>query len=140
MMPCSCADSSASAICLAIGSASSSGIGTPRDAIGERRALDQLHHQRSRASGLLDAVNVGDVRMVERGKDLGFALKPREPVGVGRDRRRENFDRDLALQIGVGARYTSPIPPSPSLTSDLVGADARAWRHRCGVRCGAAGS
>ena len=45
MMPCSCAASSASAICRAIGSASSSGNRTARDAIGERLALDQLHHQ-----------------------------------------------------------------------------------------------
>ena len=37
MMPCSCAASSASAICFAIGSASSSGIGPLRDPLGERR-------------------------------------------------------------------------------------------------------
>ena len=45
MMPCSCAASSASAICLAIGSASSSGI-APR-AMRRRQilALDQLHHE-----------------------------------------------------------------------------------------------
>ena len=39
MIPCSCAASSASAICFAIGSASSSGIGAARDAIGESSAL-----------------------------------------------------------------------------------------------------
>ena len=46
MIPCSCAASSASAICRAIGSASSTGIGPLRDAIGERRSLDQLQHER----------------------------------------------------------------------------------------------
>ena len=61
---------------------------TPRDAIGKRRPLDELHRQGKRASGLFDAENLGDVRMVERGKDFGFALKPREPVGISRDRRR----------------------------------------------------
>ena len=45
-MPCSCAASSASAICRAIGSASSSGIGAARDALREVVALDELHHQR----------------------------------------------------------------------------------------------
>ena len=45
-MPRSCAASSASAICRAIGSASSSGIGPARDAVGERLAFDQLHHER----------------------------------------------------------------------------------------------
>ena len=45
MMPCSCAASSASAICLAIGSASSSGIAPSRDALREIVALDQFHHE-----------------------------------------------------------------------------------------------
>ena len=46
MMPCSCAASSASAICFAIGSASSSGIGAARDALRQVVALDQFHHER----------------------------------------------------------------------------------------------
>ena len=46
MMPCSCAASSASAICFAIGSASSSRDRALRDPIRERRPLDQFHHQR----------------------------------------------------------------------------------------------
>ena len=46
MMPCSCAASSASAICFAIGSASTSGDRALRDAIGERWPFDQLHHER----------------------------------------------------------------------------------------------
>ena len=46
MIPCSCAASSASAICFAMGSASSTGIGALRDAIRERRPFDQLHHER----------------------------------------------------------------------------------------------
>ena len=61
---------------------------TPRDTIGKRRPFDELHHQGKRASGLLDAENVGDVRMIERGKDFGFALKTCKPVFISRDRRR----------------------------------------------------
>ena len=47
MMPCSCAASSASAICFAIGSASSSGIGAARDALRQIVALDEFHHERA---------------------------------------------------------------------------------------------
>ena len=47
MIPCSCAASSASAICFAIGSASSSGIGSARDPLREVVTLDQLHHERA---------------------------------------------------------------------------------------------
>ena len=82
MMPCSCAASSASAICCAIGSASSSGSGPVRDAIGERRPFDQLHHQRADAAGFLEAVDLRDVRVIERREHLRFALEPREAIGI----------------------------------------------------------
>ena len=110
---------------------------TPRDAIGKRRSLDELHRQRERASGLLDAENVGDVRMVERGKDFGFALKTREPVGIGRDRRRQDFDRNLALQIRVGRAIHLAHPACSERAEDFVRSEARAWRHRVGLerRC-----
>ena len=70
MMPCSCAASSASAICFAIGSASSTGIGALRDPVRQRRPLDQLHHERADAVPLLQAVDLRDVRMVQRGQVL----------------------------------------------------------------------
>ena len=84
-IPCSCAASSASAICLAIGSASASGIGPWRNAVGQRRPLDQFHHQRESSVRLLQAVDVRDVRMVQDGEDFGFALEPREPLGIRAD-------------------------------------------------------
>ena len=55
MMPCSWAASSASAICFAMGSASSTGIGPSRDAICERRPLDQFHHESRHAVRPLQA-------------------------------------------------------------------------------------
>ena len=66
MMPCSCAASSASAICFAIGSASSSGIGPCAMRSASVGALDQLHDERGRGSGCLQAVDGRDVGMVER--------------------------------------------------------------------------
>ena len=59
-----------------------------RDAIGERRALDQLEHERMRRAAVLKAVDGGDVWMVERGEHLRFAPKSRQPVGIGRRTRR----------------------------------------------------
>ena len=49
-----------------------------------------------------EPVDGGDVRMVQGGEDFRFALKTREPVGVSRERRRQDFDRDLTLQLRVG--------------------------------------
>ena len=79
MMPCSCAASSASAICLAIGSASAMGIG-PRAMTSEQIfALDQFHHERVDVRRAVrrfdDAVDLRDVRVVERGERLRFARR-----------------------------------------------------------------
>ena len=58
MMPCSCAASSASAICFAIGSASSSRDRAPCDAVRESVvALDEFHHERRDAVGFFQAVD-----------------------------------------------------------------------------------
>ena len=52
------------------------------DALREILALDQFHHERGDALALFEPVDGGDIRMVQRGEDFGFTLKPREPVGV----------------------------------------------------------
>ena len=77
-------------------------------------ALDQLHHQRADAVGFLEAVDVRDVRMVERGERLRFALEPRQPLGIVRKRRRAaTFSATSRLSFVSRARYTSPMPPAP---------------------------
>ena len=66
------------------------------------------------ASGrLLQSVDRGDVWMIERGQHLGLALESRQPIRVGRDRRRQHLDRDARFRLVSVARYTSPMPPTP---------------------------
>ena len=117
-MPFSWAASSASAICRAIASASAIGrpgvsaFATERsarrlavalngppligDPLRERLALDQFQHEAAHAVRFLDAVDRPDVRMIQRGEHPRFALEARTPLRVGRERRRQDFDRDLA--------------------------------------------
>ena len=83
MTPRSCAASSASAICRAMASASSIGIGPCGDAIGQRRTVDVFEHQQGTRIALLDAVNLRDIRMVERGEHLRFAVEARQPFLIG---------------------------------------------------------
>ena len=101
MIPCSCAASSASAICFAIGSASSSGIGSACDALRQVLALDQLHDERVHATGLLRGRGCGDVGMIQRREGLRFAREPREPFGVAREELGQDLDRDVAIQLRV---------------------------------------
>ena len=82
MIPRPCAASSARAICLAIGSASSIGHGAARDPIRERRTVDELHHQRVRAAGILETVNLRDVRMIEGREDLRLLMEACEALGA----------------------------------------------------------
>ena len=47
------------------------------------RALDQLHREERDVAGLLDGVDRDDVRVIERGDGLRFALEALPPLGVG---------------------------------------------------------
>ena len=46
-----------------------------RDAVSERWAFDELHHQRAGAIGLLESVDLGNVGVVERGERFGSRSK-----------------------------------------------------------------
>ena len=48
-----------------------------RDTVCERRSLDQFHDQPANAVGLFQAVDLRDVRMVQRSKSFGFTLETR---------------------------------------------------------------
>ena len=81
---------------------SSSGSAPVDDAIGERRALDQLEHQRARhAAESLEPVDRRDVRMIERGEDSRFALEARQPIGIAGEVERQDLERDVAIRAVV---------------------------------------
>ena len=101
MIPCSCAASSASAICFAIGSASSSGIAPRAIRCDEVLALDELHDEGVDAVGVFEAVNDRDVRMVQRGEDFRFALESGHPFRVSRERLGQDLDGDVAIEPRV---------------------------------------
>ena len=73
MMPCSCAASSASAICFANTSASS-GEWVRADPVRERFAFHEFKDKGGHASTVFDAMDRRDVWMVQGGEDFGFAL------------------------------------------------------------------
>ncbi len=61
----------------------------------QRGSLDQLQHQRPRPLGFLDAVDGGNVRVVETGEDLRLPREPGEPVRVRREVVGEDLQGDL---------------------------------------------
>ena len=114
MIPCSCAASSASAICLAIGSASSSGIGPRAIRCGEVFALDEFHHEGVDASWRSSRpVNGADVRMIQRREDLRFALNRASRSASVANESGRTLMATSRFSFVSRARYTSPMPPAP---------------------------
>ena len=102
-----------------------------RDPVGERRPLDQLHHQRGLAVAAFKAVDGRDVRMVQRGEDFRFALEPGQPLAVGRHRVGQDLDGDLSLEVGVGGAIDLAHSAHADLRGNFVRAEssARDQRH-----------
>ena len=85
---------------------------------------------------LFEPVDAGNVRMVQRGEHFRFALKTREPIVVSRERRRQDLDGDLALQLRVGRPIHLPHPAFADLGGDFVDAEAGAGVRAKGLIIG----
>lgn len=66
------------------------------------------------------------MRVVEGRQHLGFAPKPGDPLHIGCQRRRQDLDRDLALQPGVARPEDVAHAAVADVARDLVGAEGRA--------------
>src|SRR6185295_10230074 len=72
-----------------------------RDALRQRLALDQLHHEEVRLALAADVIKHTYIRMVERGDRLRFALEARAHFRIRREVLREHLDSDFATQARV---------------------------------------
>ena len=104
-------------------------------ALREILALDQLHGDEVDRSPTvearaLEAVEVGDVRMVERGEEPAFALEPGESLGIRRESLGQELERDLAAELRVGGAVDLAHPTGPEGRGDPV------LRERLSDHCG----
>lgn len=53
---------------------------TERDPTTQGLAVEQLHNDALGAAGLFETVDVGDVRVAERGEDFGLAAEPGQAI------------------------------------------------------------
>ena len=100
-----------------------------RTARDERRQVvtrDQLHDERKRGARVLEPIDSGDVRMIERGQDLRFAPKSGEPLRIGREEGGKDFERDLAIEFGIPGAIDLAHTAGPDSRQDFVrGPDGR---------------
>jgi hypothetical protein len=80
-----------------------------REPLGQRLALDQLHDEEMPAGGLLHPVQYRDVRVIQCGEHLRFALEAREAVGIEGEQFGEDFDGDVCDSASCRAPGT-PLP------------------------------
>ena len=103
------------------------GNGPTRDALRERLAFGEFQHQRAYAAAFLDAVNGGDVWMLERGKRLRLALKPGETFGIRCEGVRQKFQCDIALEPRVARTVDLSHAPGSKSGNDLIRSYTDAW-------------
>jgi hypothetical protein len=91
-----------------------------------QRTLDELHHESGRA-GILEAVDGGDVRMVQRGEDLRFPLETGAAVGIHRVGIGQQLDGDLATEFRIARAIDFAHAAHPEKGDNLVRADTRTY-------------
>jgi hypothetical protein len=63
--------------------------------------VDKFHRQEWKVAQELDRVDRDDARVVQRGHHLRLALEAVAAFGIGSQSRRQNLQRNLALQLRV---------------------------------------
>ena len=99
-------------------------------AFRQRLAVDQLHDDERNPIQPFQPINVRDVRMVERGQRLRFAGEPRQPIGIAGEGVRQDFQRDVAVQLRVPRAIHLAHAAGPDGAEDFV----RTESHACGQR------
>ena len=88
-------------------------------------AFDQLEYQKGLPVGFFQAVDRGDVRVVQGPEEVGLALEPREALGVAGDLSGENLDRNVTPEVLVRRAVHLAHAALSQLGSDSV------VRERC---------
>ena len=96
--------------------------------LGQRVALDVLHHDEVGAVGLAPVEHADDVRVLQVGGRLRLAAEPLDEALVGRQGREQHLDRDRAVEqlvarqvhLGHAAAPEPPVELVPAVEDDLV--------------------
>src|SRR5262252_3763961 len=72
------------------------------------------------AAAVFEAVDRGDVGMIERGEHLRFATETSDPVAVERERVREDLQRDVTIELRIAGAVDLAHSTHADLSGDLV--------------------
>ena len=103
-------------------------------ALGERRALDQLHHEVVRLALAAHVEQRADVRVVERRHDFRFALEARAHVRIRAQVLGQHLDRHLAAESRVARAVDLTHSSRAQRGEDLVRTELRSGSERHAAR------
>ena len=114
-IPCSCAASRASATCRAIDERFHERDRPLRNLLRQRRPLDQFHHERQGSVRFLEAVDLRNVRMVERcpGPRPHAGIAPSARYRSQKQLRKQHLHRNFAFQLRISGSIHLAHPTGP---------------------------
>jgi len=98
-----------------------------RNTLRQVVALDQFHHERGDALALFESVDGGDIRMIQRGEDPGFASESRQSLRIARERLRQDLDRHITIELPVPRPIDLAHTAAPEQVGQLEDAETGAW-------------
>jgi hypothetical protein len=88
--------------------------------LSEGLTLHVLHGEEGPPLKLTDFMNGYDIRMVQFSRRLRLSLEPGAAVSILTKRRREEFERDLAIQLSILCQIHLTHPTGTDLLDDPV--------------------
>ena len=98
------------------------------DSFRQRRPFDQLQHQTVDAVSLFQALEGGDVGMVERSQDLCFPLESGHALCVVGEDRRQDLESNFTTEFRVSGAIDLSHPALAELGSNPVMRNVLAYR------------
>ena len=103
---------------------------SPGEPLGQGLARHQLHDETRGAARVLQPIEGGDTRMVQRGEHAGLAVEPRQPIRVAFEPFGEDLDRHVAAEAGIAGSIDLAHPSLAEEGNHLEDADAIARFER----------
>ena len=85
--------------------------------------FDELHGEDVPPGDLLEGVDAGDARVIQRGERLRFSFEARYAILVLEEFLRQNFQRDIPCEARVRRPVHFSHPSGAERSEDLVGSE-----------------
>ena len=103
------------------------------DPLGQHGPFHQLQGKRARPMGFFEAIKHRNVGMVQRSKDLGFALEALHTLFVSGKRFRQHFQRYITAKSLIPRAIHFAHPAGTEQRENVVGTQLHTWskKHGC---------